>query len=130
MDDGKLNDALPGVWDSLTDEQKERAKDIKTPEEFLSFAGREAIELPDEAIEAVSGGGLFHHFEADKGIDTWEVVADDSGEVKKTFSEYGDAYDYAFNNGYSTYWYTWDELKELRDAYEQRQKEAAQKKSC
>ena len=53
------NEMLSKVWDSLTDEQKEKAKGCKTNEELLKFAGEEGIELPDEALDAVSGGGLW-----------------------------------------------------------------------
>ncbi len=30
--DEKMNEALKGIWDSLTDEQKEKAKQCKTPD--------------------------------------------------------------------------------------------------
>lgn len=40
----------------LTDEQKEKMKACKTMEELLAFAKEENIELPDELLEAVSGG--------------------------------------------------------------------------
>ena len=45
-----------------TDEQKEKMKACKTAEELLTFAREENINLPDELLEAVSGGvqaGLF-----------------------------------------------------------------------
>ena len=45
-----------------TDEQKEKMKACKTAEELLAFAREENINLPDELLEAVSGGvqaGLF-----------------------------------------------------------------------
>ena len=45
-----------------TDEQKEKLKACKTAEELLAFAREENINLPDELLEAVSGGvqaGLF-----------------------------------------------------------------------
>lgn len=54
--DPKLTEALKGVWDSLTDEQKEKAKECKTPEELTALAGKAGIELPDEVLDAVAGG--------------------------------------------------------------------------
>ena len=54
--DKKLQEALRGIWDSLTDEQKEKARDCKTLDELTTLAGREGMELPDEALDMVSGG--------------------------------------------------------------------------
>ncbi len=58
----KLNETLKGIYDSLTEKQKEKANACKTMEELLAFAREENINLPDELLEAVSGGvqaGLF-----------------------------------------------------------------------
>ena len=54
--DEKMNDVLKGIYDSLTEEQKEKAKNLKTLEELTAFAAKEGIELPDEILDAVSGG--------------------------------------------------------------------------
>lgn len=54
--DEKMNAALKGIYDSLTDEQKERAKACKTMDELAALAGKDGIELPDEVLDAVSGG--------------------------------------------------------------------------
>ena len=54
--DPKLQEALKGIWDSLTDEQREKAKACKTPVELTKLAGKEGVELPDEALDMVSGG--------------------------------------------------------------------------
>lgn len=48
--------ALKAIYDSLTDEQKERAKACKTTDELVKLAGEEGIELSDEMIEAAAGG--------------------------------------------------------------------------
>ena len=56
MDD-KMNAALKGIYDSLTDEQKEKAKACKTMDELTALAAKDGIELPDEVLDAVSGGG-------------------------------------------------------------------------
>ena len=54
--DPKLTETLKGIWGSLTDEQKEKAKACKTLDELAALAGREGMELPDEALDMVSGG--------------------------------------------------------------------------
>ena len=55
--DEKMNAVLKGIYDSLTDEQKEKAKNIKTLEELTEFAAKEGIELSDVVLDAVAGGG-------------------------------------------------------------------------
>ena len=40
----------------LNDEQKERAKNCKTLDDFLAFAKKEGIELSDEILNDISGG--------------------------------------------------------------------------
>ena len=54
--DEKLNAAVRGICDSLSDEQKEKAKVCKTMDELKTLAGEEGIELPDEVLDAVAGG--------------------------------------------------------------------------
>ena len=54
--DEKLKAAFKDICDSLTDEQKAKAKQCKTMEELTKFAGEEGIELTDEVLEAVAGG--------------------------------------------------------------------------
>ncbi len=72
MDNEKLNELLKNVWDSLTDEQKEKAKECKTADELLKLAGEEGIELPDEVLDAAAGGALVKI--TDKyGYVTWNV---------------------------------------------------------
>ena len=43
--------------EDLTPEQKERAKGLKTPEEILEFVKAEGLELDDEQLEDIAGGG-------------------------------------------------------------------------
>lgn len=52
----RLDKVLEGIWESLTDEQKEKAKACKTVEELTLLAGKEGVELPDEMLEKVAGG--------------------------------------------------------------------------
>ncbi len=89
-DKNKLTEMLKGVWNSLTEEQKAKAEGCKTPEELMKFAGEECIELPDEILDAVSGGYLTCVFQK-VGNDTerrwwWQVIDDKTGEVIETYS--------------------------------------------
>ncbi len=52
----ELNEALKSMWDSLSDEQKEKAKECKTMDELMLCAGKMGIELPDELLDTVAGG--------------------------------------------------------------------------
>ena len=54
--DPKLAEVLKGIWDALTDEQKEKAKACKTMDELVKLAAAEGIELCDEILDAVAGG--------------------------------------------------------------------------
>ena len=56
--DEKMKETLKAIVEKLNDEQKEKAKNCKTVKEFLEFAGNEGIELPDDLLNAVSGGIL------------------------------------------------------------------------
>ena len=50
---------LKNIYDSLTDEQKEKAKACKTADEFKEFAEKEGIELTDEELDQIAGGLYF-----------------------------------------------------------------------
>ncbi len=54
----ELNKAIEGMWDSLTDEQKAAAKECKSMDELALLAGAAGVELPDEMLDAVAGGGV------------------------------------------------------------------------
>ena len=56
MENEKLNELLGKVYASLTDEQKEKAKDCKDVNEFISTLGEMGVALPDELLDAVAGG--------------------------------------------------------------------------
>ncbi|MBE7008748.1 MAG: hypothetical protein E7422_06390 [Ruminococcaceae bacterium] len=109
--DPKLAEALKGIWDSLTDEQKEKAKACKTMDELTALAGKEGVELPDELLDAVAGGFIYKNRE--KGL--WQVIDDYDGKVVDQYFKGAKAARYAaILNGQS-----WDEihqseLEELR----------------
>lgn len=48
---------MDSIYNTLTDEQKEKAKACKTKEDLVTFADEEGIELTDEMLDAVAGGG-------------------------------------------------------------------------
>ena len=115
MDNEKLSEMLKTVWDSLTDEQKEKAKECKTADELLKFAGEEGIELPDEVLDAVAGGALVKI--TDKyGYVTWNV----------------------YNKGIRSQIFEWDEFDKAKEFAERNhisteiktQQEAEAERSC
>ena len=54
--DEKIEEMLIVFFENLTDEQKEKVKECKTEQELNDFIEKEGIELPDELLEAASGG--------------------------------------------------------------------------
>lgn len=56
MENEKLIETLGKVYESLTDEQKEKAKDCKDVNELISVLGEIGVALPDELLDAVAGG--------------------------------------------------------------------------
>ena len=65
--DKKLNDVLKGIYESLTDEQKEKAKKCKTMDELMKLAGEWGVELPDELLGNVNGGYCIYD-------DCWDLI--------------------------------------------------------
>ena len=55
--DEKKKKLLEGLYANLSDEQKKKAKECKTMDEIMALAGEWGIELPDEILDAVAGGG-------------------------------------------------------------------------
>ena len=101
MDNEKLNEMIKGVWESLTDEQKEKAKACKSPDELIKLAGEEGIELPDELLDTVAGGALVKI--TDKyGLVTWNVYRNGIREQIFKWDEYEKAKKFAEVNNIST----------------------------
>lgn len=50
------NEQMTEILNGLTDEQKEKAKDCKDVNEFISALGEMGVTLPDELLDAVAGG--------------------------------------------------------------------------
>ena len=76
-----MNDTLKELWDSLTDEQKEKAQACKTSDELLKLAGEEGIELPDEVLDAVAGGYIYRTTRSYYNDRPYQVVDDETGKV-------------------------------------------------
>ena len=119
MENEKTVELLKGIWENLTDEQKEKAKACKTADELIKLAGEEGIELPDEALETVAGGYLFQEH-GSKGI---EIIRDSDGEYLSSVDTsnlapgdiMGEAKRQAEQMGQSSEWlYGWDALNNLR----------------
>ena len=49
-------DSVEDIFTGLTDEQKRRASELRTPEEMLAFAQEEGYDLTDDQLETVAGG--------------------------------------------------------------------------
>ena len=107
-----LSEILKGIYDSLTDEQKEKAKECKTTDELLKLASEEEIELPDELLDAVAGGYVFV---TDQGVN--EIIRDSDGEVIERlygWDGYFNAEKRAGELGQSQDYISWKELEKLR----------------
>ena len=57
--DKKLKDVLDKI-PFLSDELKEKAAACKTVEDLAALAAKEGVALPDELLNAVSGGVIYH----------------------------------------------------------------------
>ena len=56
--ESELNEVLKDMWSSLTDEQKEKAKECRSIDELMALAGQLGVELPDDMLDAVAGGEI------------------------------------------------------------------------
>ena len=57
--DEKMKEAVKGIIDKLTDEQKKAANECKNFDEMLKLFGEWGIELPDDLSAIVTGGYQF-----------------------------------------------------------------------
>ncbi len=71
---------LKNMFDSMTDEQRDKALECKSPDEFFKFAAKERIPLPDDLLDAVNGGYVVY-LDPEDGYLTqgWTVVNDRTG---------------------------------------------------
>lgn len=73
-------------------------------------------QLDDSEIAEISGGYLFDTKNMGTDYDGYRryEVLDDKGDVVKGFRDWGDACDFATENGYSDTWLTWEQVQRLR----------------
>lgn len=87
-EDSKFNEALRSVYNSLTDEQKAKAKACKSDEEIMQLAAAEGIELPDEILQSVSGGYVYRTEMGPRAPyranDIYDVINDKTGAAMET----------------------------------------------
>ena len=62
-----MNEKYKDYLKDLSPELQEKAKDIKTQEELLEFLSDNDIELPEDALDAVSGGNGCSNSEGNSG---------------------------------------------------------------
>ena len=79
MDDQKMKEAMKNIIDKLSAEQREKAMACENLDEFMKLAGEWGLELPDEIVEAVSGGYIYKVYP-----DMWKVINDYCGSVMCT----------------------------------------------
>ena len=60
MEDQKLVEAFKSIYDSLTDEQKEKAAACADANELSSCLGEMGVALPDELLDEVAGGVKYY----------------------------------------------------------------------
>ena len=58
--DEEMKDALKGIFEELTDEQKEKVKACKNADEVMNLLGEWGVELPDELVGNVAGGDWYN----------------------------------------------------------------------
>ena len=114
MDGKKTDEMLAGMWDSLSDEQKEKANACKTPDELITLAAEEGIELPDEVLDAAAGGALVKI--TDKyGYVTWNIYRNGIRSKIFKWDEFDKAKQFAETNHIST------EIKTQQEAEAEKQ---------
>ena len=52
----KMKEAFRKFCSKLSDEQKKRARNCRSWDELMDFAGNEGVELPDEFLDMIAGG--------------------------------------------------------------------------
>ena len=124
MKNDKIEETLKSIWDSLTDEQKQKAKECKNGEELIALAGEANIELPDEVMDAVAGGYIYFHKDNAPNI-AWEIIDDTTGKTVNLRSNAYDAAGAAQAMGLSTEEIKWDRVQKIRQDYKD-----SQKKGC
>ena len=56
MENEKVMEMLAKIYDNMTDDQKKRAVECETKEDFMAIVENEGVELPDDMFDDVAGG--------------------------------------------------------------------------
>ena len=56
MEDNKVLEMLAKIYDNMTEDQKKRALECETAEDFMAIVEGEGVEMPDEMFDDVAGG--------------------------------------------------------------------------
>ena len=56
MENEKVLEMLAKVYENMTDDQKKRALECETAEDFMAIVEGEGVEMPDEMFDDVAGG--------------------------------------------------------------------------
>ena len=51
--------SLESIYEGLTDEQKQMAKECKTPEDMIALTNKLGITLSDEELDSIAGGSAW-----------------------------------------------------------------------
>ena len=60
------NEKLKALFDSLTDEQRNKAAACKSKEELFALLGELGVELSDELMDKIAGGGAYLGYSVQK----------------------------------------------------------------
>ena len=71
MESKNLSERMAEILNGLTDEQKEKAKACKTPEDLIAFLIELDAALPDELLDAVAGGRVDDVPLFERTYETW-----------------------------------------------------------
>ena len=75
-------------FNRITDDQRERLQGAQSPEELLEKAREEGLELTDEQLESISGGGFWGGSDSNPGVGV-KCPQCGSSDVRIEYSEEG-----------------------------------------
>ena len=87
MENDKTKEIFDEIYNSMSDEQKQKALKCETTDEFLVLAGEEGIPLPDEMLEQTVGGVCM--YVEDMPVKTGISGVDFSGMFKEKHATFG-----------------------------------------
>ncbi len=60
MEEKKILEMAKKIYENMTDDQKKRAVECNTAEDFMAIVENEGVEIPDEMFDDVAGGVAFN----------------------------------------------------------------------